>query len=485
MAGQEEFYRDLCENAHDLIQSVSPEGRILYANRAWREALGYAADEIARLNILEVIHPESRDHCRQALGEVMRGEPLEDLAFAFQARDGRRVEVAGNARVRHDSAGVAYTCGIFREVTVERRLEEELDRFFHLSLDLLCVAGTDGYFKQVNPAFEQVLGYSREELLRQSFLEFVHPDDKEDTLREVARLAEGLPVVDFRNRYRARDGSWRWLAWRSAPLPERGLIYAVARDVTEQIRIEEQMRRQAAELARSNADLEQFAYAASHDLRAPLRQIDMLAEWIEEEIHGPSERSVSEHLHTLRSRVKRLDALIADLLLYHRAGRGEQQAERVDVAAMVRDLAALLGPPPTFTVAAGPGLPVFDTARSPFELVLRNLIANAVKHHDRADGRVDVTARETEGGFEFAVADDGPGIPANQREKIFGMFHTLRSRDEVEGTGIGLSLVKRLVERFGGRVWVESGAPRGARFLFSWPRRLPPRETSDGHDPDR
>lgn len=485
MADQEAFYRDLCENAHDLIQSVSPEGRVLYANRAWREALCVLPDELERLNIFDVIHPDSRDHCRVALGEVMEGRPLDDLAFAFQARDGRRVEVEGNARVRRDPAGDAYTCGIFREVTAQRWLEQELDRFFNLSLDLLCVAGTDGYFKQVNPAFERVLGYPRDELTRQSFLEFVHPEDKEETLRQVAQLAGGLPVVDFRNRYRARDGSWRWLAWRSAPLPERGLIYAVARDVTEQIRIEERMKRQAAELARSNADLEQFAYAASHDLRAPLRQIDTLAEWIEEELHDPAQRSLTEHIHTLRSRVKRLDALIADLLLYHRAGHAKETAEEVDVARMVHDLAALLGPPPTFRVEAGPGLPVFETARSPLELVLRNLIGNAIKHHDRADGRVTVSARETADGFEFAVADDGPGIPEDQREKVFAMFHTLRSRDEVEGTGIGLSLVRRLVERFGGRVWVDSEAARGACFRFTWPLRMPREEKADGRDPDR
>jgi len=132
---------------------------------------------------------------------------------------------------------------------------EELGRLFELSLDLLCVAGTDGYFKHVNPAFTRVLGYEQEELLRRSFLEFVHPDDRESTLREVENLARGLPVVDFQNRYLARDGTYRWLAWRSAPVPDQGLIYAVARDITERKHIEEVMTRQAGELARSNDDL--------------------------------------------------------------------------------------------------------------------------------------------------------------------------------------------------------------------------------------
>lgn len=478
MTGSEAFFRDLCEHAHDLIQSVAPDGRILYANRAWRETLGYTPEEVDGLNVFEVIHPDSVDHCQATLGEVMHGHPIEHVEFAFRARDGRRVEVAGNARMLSDDQGNAYTCGIFREITAQRQVEQELDRLFTLSLDLLCVAGTDGYFKQVNPAFEKVLGYSRDELLSQSFMEFVHPDDCERTVREVERLAQGLPVVDFRNRYRAKDGSWRWLAWRSAPVPERALIYGVARDVTEQIRIEKQMERQAAELARSNADLEQFAYAASHDMRAPLRQIGTVAGWVEEELGDAASDSVRGHLDTLRGRVRRLDAMIEDLLAYHRAGRGDAMIERADVAAMVRDLAELIGPPPGFTIEAGAGLPVFDTAHSALELVLRNLIGNAVKHHDRPDGRVTVSARELPEGYEFTVADDGPGIPEAHRDKIFGMFHTLRPRDEVEGTGIGLSLVKRLVERYGGRVWVESGTPRGTRFLFTWPRRVPVAEAN-------
>ncbi len=142
----------------------------------------------------------------------------------------------------------------------------DLERLFNMSLDLLCIAGLDGYFKHLNPAFTTALGYQEEDLLSKGFIEFVHPDDHASTFAAVAQLAEGLDVVDFENRYLAADGSWRWLAWRSTSVPDEGLIFAIARDITEHKQLQELTARQAEELARSNADLEQFASIASHDL---------------------------------------------------------------------------------------------------------------------------------------------------------------------------------------------------------------------------
>jgi len=477
------LFRDLCENANDLIQSVSPEGRLLYVNRAWRETLGFGESEIAGLDVIDVVHPDSRDHCRAALREVMSGKTLGDLEFAFRTKDGRRVEVSGSARSWFENGQPLATSGIFRQVTAEKHLKEERDRLFELSLDLLCVAGTDGYFKQVNPAFERVLGYSREELLSRSFLDFVHPDDRARTLEAIAVLAQGHPVVDFKNRYRARDGSYHWLAWRSAPLSGTHVVYAVARDFTEERQAQEVIVRQAEALARSNADLEQFVYAASHDLRAPLRTIGQLADWIEEQVPGEGTEKIREYLALLRQRVGRMETLIGDLLEYHRAEHAATAPIRVDTTSLVRNLATLLAPPDEFRIHAEPGLPVFEAPRAPLELVLRNLISNAIKHHDRRDGRVSVSGRRLDGFYEFVVADDGPGIPRDHQERIFGMFQQLKPRDRLEGSGIGLALVRKIVVRHGGAIRVVSDG-RGAAFHFTWPA-VPPSAADDEHDPGR
>ena len=358
--------------------------------------------------------------------------------------------------------------------------QQHLSRFFDLSLDLLCVAGTDGFFKEINPAFQRVLGYSREELLSSGFMEFVHPDDRPATQEAVERLAKGLPVVDFQNRYRAADGSYRWLAWRSAPDPDGVLIYAIARDITEHKQSERIMKRQAAELSRSNADLEQFAYVASHDLRAPLRALSNLASWIEQDMPRDLPDPVQEHLRKLKDQVRRMEKLTEELLRYARAGRSHEKAETVDVGALVKEIVDLLSPPPNFEVVLVGEAPTFRTFRSALAQVFRNLISNAIHHHDRAAGRVELSARLRGRSYEFEIADDGPGVPADFVGDLFQMFTRHPGPGSPAGTGMGLALVKRIVEGQGGRVELLPSDGRGSTFRFTWPRKVTDPEGEDG-----
>jgi PAS domain S-box-containing protein len=469
MGHLEDLYRDLCENANDLIQSVDGEGRFLYVNRAWLATLNYTREETTRLSVFDVIHPDSRDHCREVFQQLTDGESSIFIETVFQSKDGRSIPVEGSASCRFEKGEMASTRGIFRDVSKRKRTEEELEKLFQVSQDLLCVAGTDGFFRHINPAFERVLGYSADELLERPFVDFVHPDDRDQTLTEVGNLAKGLPTVDFENRYKAKDGSLLWLSWRATSMPGQGLIYAVARDITKLKHDQELLARQAVELERSNADLEQFAYVASHDLRAPLRSIASLSEWLAELVPREAGSKIHDYLSELRVRVRRLETMTDDLLSYARAGRGDEETTEVDTGAMARDLVFMLNPPEGLEVDVDPSLPVLDTARAPLEQVFRNLIGNAIKHHDRPEeGRIKVSAVERDGVVEFSIADDGPGIPAESHDKVFGMFQKLESRDIVEGNGIGLSLVQRIVEGREGRITLESEG-RGVIFRFTWP----------------
>ena len=259
-------------------------------------------------------------------------------------------------------------------------------------------------------------------------------------------------------------------------------VVTLLTDITDRKRLERRLASQARTLKRSNEELEQFAYVASHDLKAPLRGIENLVGWIEEDLEGTLTGDTRTNMDLLKTRVRRLESLLDDLLAYSRAGRTAAKAETVDVARLVGDLAVLLSPPEGLSIEGSAALPVIQAARAPLTQAIQNLIGNAIKHHDHpADGHVWITARDDGDMMEFTVADDGPGIAAQYRDRVFGMFQTLKPRDEVEGSGMGLAIVRKLVDRQSGRIWLDDRPDgRGLCVRFTWPRT--PRGMDDGAD---
>ena len=223
-------------------------------------------------------------------------------------------------------------------------------------------------------------------------------------------------------------------------------------------------------LERSNQELDQFAYVASHDLKAPLRGIAHLSQWIEDDLREVMTDETREHLRLLRGRVGQMESLINGILDYSRAGRLRSQPEPVDVGQLLAECVELLSPPSEATLEVAPGMPTLNTERVPLQQVFLNLLSNALKHADRPEVHVRVSAREAGDFWEFSVADDGPGIAPEYHARIWGLFQTLRTRNELESTGIGLSVVKKSVESRGGRAWLESTPGQGATFRFTWPR---------------
>jgi signal transduction histidine kinase len=225
----------------------------------------------------------------------------------------------------------------------------------------------------------------------------------------------------------------------------------------------------SAELVRSNRELEQVAYGASHDLKAPLRGIATVCDWLEEDLVDVMTDDARKHLGQLRSRVTRMGAIVDGILAFARVGQTRAQPETVNIGDLLRDVVELLQPPEGAIIQIAPGMPVAHVQRQLLEQVFANLIGNALKYARRADPRVDVGASETDRFFEFRITDNGPGIAAQYHERIWSLFQRLESQDKIEGTGVGLALVKKIVEGQGGRVWVESQPDHGATFRFLWP----------------
>ncbi len=225
-------------------------------------------------------------------------------------------------------------------------------------------------------------------------------------------------------------------------------------------------------LRRTSKELEQFAYIASHDLKAPLRNIDSLARWVIEDTEGILPPDARRNLDLLCGRVAALETLLDDILVYSRAGRIVDAPVKVDVGETLARLIQV-HVPASFTARVAANMPVIFSPPTPLEQVFASLLSNAVRHHDRGGGVIEIGVREAGDFFEFSVCDDGPGIPPEFHERAFQMFQTLQSRDIVPGSGLGLAIVRKLVEWQGARVWIVSDAgQRGTAVHFLWRRNL-------------
>jgi signal transduction histidine kinase len=224
-------------------------------------------------------------------------------------------------------------------------------------------------------------------------------------------------------------------------------------------------------LEKNNQALDQFAYIVSHDLKAPLRAISNLSSWIQEDA-GPilSDESKS-NLTMLHGRVIRLESMINGILEYSKVGRTQVAVESVDVYTLVEEVVEMLAPPAHIQVEVNANMPVLETHKIMLVQIFSNLISNAIKYNDKPIGIIRVSCSEKDDSYEFVVADNGPGIPSEFFEKIFLIFQTLQSRDKVESTGIGLTIVKRIIDEVKGKIRVVSEVGKGSKFIFDWPAK--------------
>jgi PAS domain S-box-containing protein len=405
-----------------------------------------------------------------------RRDEIGRLGMAFNAMS-EQVDAAHQEleeRVNLRTASLAESRRLLEQRVLElNEARAELDRFFSVSLDLLCIADVDGSFKRVNPAWTAVLGWTPAELTTNPYLHLVHPDDRQATIAEGAQLAQGGATISFENRYRCRDGTYRWLNWKAAAVPARGAIYAAARDVTEEKRTAQELGARVAELAVVNEELESFSYSVSHDLRAPLRHVTGFAALLKESASSRLDAQQQRYLTTITDAASRMGRLIDDLLSFSRMGRTALIKQHVNLADMVDDARREVatdaaGREIVWTIAA---LPEIEGDAAMLRLAMVNLLSNAVKYTGtRTPARIEVgTDGHQNGEITVFVRDNGVGFDMQYAHKLFGVFQRLHRSDEFDGNGIGLANVRRIIHRHQGRVWAEAAVDRGATFYFSLP----------------
>jgi PAS domain S-box-containing protein len=737
----------------DMLAIANFDGYFTRLNPAWEKALGFTPAELMAQPYLDFVHPDDLENTLAAASGISAGEVVISFENRYRCKDGSYRWLLWSA-MPYTEGRLLYA--IAHDITDRKQLElariaaeEERDRFFNLSVDLLAVGSFDGHFVRLNPAFERILGFTNAELMAEPFTNFLHPDDLERTISGAQSLVDGKSVVSFENRYRCKDGTYRWVSWNAIPHAPTQVWYTIGHDITERKQMEAALResdrkfgaifdqtfellgllsldgtvlelnqtalkslaqhlpgtmaaRQAAligklfwetpwwnhspplqaqlqqsislaaggqfiryemqypspngdlvdidftlqpvfdeagrvvtllaeghditirkraerdlqeaqtrleagiavagvglarfdyatnlvalspeatalygfaadesvvtreqihatfhpderaeleqaiaqvvdpagtgwfaqdcrvvwpngtvrylsvrtqvffvgvggasasaeaspaenragtvarpsyailaaiditdlkqnqaDLERRNQELDSFVHIVSHDLKAPLRAVANLSQWIEDDLEGVMSADTQQQMELLRNRVYRMSATIDGLLEYARIDRLEIRSEPAILADLLADVIESISPPPTFTIEIPTDLPTLDTKRLLLSQVFANLLGNGVKHHDRLDGAIRVSYQELGDLYEFTIADDGPGIAPEHHDRVFQIFQAVNPQQRNDSTGIGLAIVKKIIEAEGGTIRLESQIGMGTKFCFTWPQ---------------
>ncbi|GAA0812398.1 CHASE domain-containing protein [Colwellia asteriadis] len=333
----------------------------------------------------------------------------------------------------------------------------------------MIITNKQGEIEKINPQTELLFGYKSHELINQK-IDMLIPKRFQ---QQHPKLREGFNKNPS-NRQMGLNREVFGLTKKGEEFPaEIGLaqfkegdnfkILATVIDISEHVQITD-------ELKRSNKELHDFAYVASHDLKAPLRGIMQLASWIEEDTADFATQDTKNNLALLMNRTSRLEKLLEDLLTYARISRNLGDIQTVNINELVLSIFDLQSPPQGISITYQGSLEDISTDLLPLEIILRNLISNAIKHRDSDQLCINITAQEYPTYYQFSVEDDGLGIPEKHHEKIFDLFKTLRPRDEVEGSGMGLSIIKKLLDYKKCAIKVTSDGESGSCFTFTWPK---------------
>ncbi len=486
-----------------LLFLLSPEGRIVRANQAALAVLEYGEEELIGQELEIILTDEGRKEAllgRAGPTGQLTIDAINDAAMTLTTKLGKHIPVSVSMSPVHINGDIQGIVCVAQDITERKRAERELREreerlkiLFDFAPDAYYLNDFKGKFIDGNIAAEKLIGYKKEELIGKSFLKLnllpAHQLPKAAAL--LAKNAMGKPTGPDEFTLNRKDGTQVTVEISTFPVNvhDEALVLGIARDITERKRAEEELqkardelelrveertaelKKTMTELSRSNAELQEFAYVASHDLQEPLRMVTSYVQLLGRRYQGKLDADANDFIGYAVDGVSRMQNLINGLLAYSRVATRGKVFEPADCAAALDQALANLGAAieESGAVISHDPLPTVMSDSTQLVQLFQNLVGNAIKFHGDEPPRVHVSAEQKGGEWVFSIRDNGIGIDPEYAERIFGVFQRLHSREEYPGTGIGLAICRRIVERHGGRIWVESQNGTGSTFYFTMP----------------
>lgn len=480
-----EYLAAIVRSSEDAILSKDCHAVVTSWNEGAARLYGYTAEEMIGQPVATIIPGELAGEELRIVARVLAGERIDHYETVRVRKDGSRIPVSLTASpILGPDGDIVGVSALARDISRTRAALEGAEQRFRsafndapIGMSVFSVApGSFGQVEQINAAMERLLGYSAAELNAMSPGDLTHPDDAERERPLLEELASGKrDSYEIEKRNRHKDGHWIWLYVSTSMLrdeePPRFAIGHVL-DISERKEAEQELAQAQQNLERSNAELDQFAYVASHDLKEPLILLSAYARMLEERHQEAFDDEGRTFIGHIRGEAARMKAMVDDLLDYSRLETRAAEVEAVDLNEALENARRTLAPrleETGGTVEREGSLPTVKGTPSQFERLFRNLLSNGVKFHGDAPPAVRVSSRQADGEWLVCVRDNGIGIDPSKAERVFDVFQRLHSQERYSGTGMGLAICKRIVERHGGRIWVEPGKDGGSSFNFTLP----------------
>ena len=477
LLSRERELTDFIENAAVALHWVGEDGTILWANKAELQLLGYAREEFVGHNIAE-FHVD-KEVISDILRRLKKYEELHGVEARMRCKDGGVKYVSLNSSVYRDDERFLHTRCVTLDLTEQKRaneMQERLSAIVENSDDAIISKDLNGIIRSWNRGAERIFGYTPEEIIGRHISTLAVPERIDEIPNILSHLARGERVDHYQTKRQTKDGKVLTISLTVSPVRDSaGVITGaskIARDITERENQNRALEQANVILRQANADLQQFAYSASHDLQEPLRMVSTYSELLKREFGSQLGPTADEYIGYAVQGAQRMEQLLADLRAYTLASTSEQiPATDVDAGAMLDKALANLA-----VSIKGSGasitrsdLPHVTLHEFHMEQIFQNLIGNAIRYSGEAPPRIHVDAERQAGEWIFSVQDNGIGIDSQYKEQIFELFKRLHSFAAYPGTGMGLSICKRIIERAGGRIWVESEPGKGSTFFFTLP----------------